>query len=139
MLAQHTDPIVAIATAPGRGAVGILRISGSALAPLVLALCGRELRPREAAYLSFRDATGLPIDQGLALFFPAPHSFTGEDIVAKVVAAASIIDRSSGNADVGVPRIALATLDVPSVEPAVCERCKQGESAVKPGSRTAEK
>ena len=81
MLAQHTDPIVAIATAPGRGAVGILRISGSALAPLVLALCGRELRPREAAYLSFRDATGLPIDQGLALFFPAPHSFTGEDVL----------------------------------------------------------
>ena len=54
---------------------------------------------------------------------------------ANVVAAASIIDRSSGNADVGVPRIALATLDVPSVEPAVCEACKRGELAVKPGSR----
>ena len=58
---------------------------------------------------------------------------------AKVVAAASIIDRSSGKADVGVPRIALATLEVPSVDPAVCELCKQGEPAVKPGSRTAEK
>ena len=54
---------------------------------------------------------------------------------AQVVAAASIIDRSSGKADVGVRRIALATLDVPSVEPAVCEACKRGELAVKPGSR----
>jgi len=54
---------------------------------------------------------------------------------ANVIAAASIIDRSSGQADVGVPRIALATLNVASVEPAVCEACKRGEPAVKPGSR----
>ena len=54
---------------------------------------------------------------------------------AQVVAAASVIDRSSGNADVGVPRIALATLAVPSVDPAICELCKRGEPAVKPGSR----
>ena len=53
---------------------------------------------------------------------------------AQVVAAASIIDRSSGKADVGVPRIALATLDVLSAEPAVCELCKRGEPAIKPGS-----
>lgn len=54
---------------------------------------------------------------------------------ANVVAAASIIDRSSGRAEVGVPRTALATLDVSSVEPAVCEACKRGEPAIKPGSR----
>src|SRR6185436_1663699 len=54
---------------------------------------------------------------------------------AEVVAAASIIDRSGGEAYVGVRRIALATLDVPAVEPAVCELCKRGEPAVKPGSR----
>ena len=54
---------------------------------------------------------------------------------ANVIAAASIIDRSSGKADVGVARIALATLDVPSVDPALCEACKHGEPAVKPGSR----
>lgn len=54
---------------------------------------------------------------------------------AEVVGAASIIDRSSGKADVGVPRIALATLDVASVDPAVCEACKRGDPAVKPGSR----
>lgn len=57
---------------------------------------------------------------------------------AKVAAAASIIDRSSGKADVGVPRIALATLDVPSVDPVACEACKRGQLAVKPGSGKAE-
>ena len=56
---------------------------------------------------------------------------------ANVVAAASIIDRSAGDADVGVPRIALATLNVPSVDPSICELCKRGEVAVKPGSRKA--
>jgi orotate phosphoribosyltransferase len=54
---------------------------------------------------------------------------------ADVIAAASIIDRSAGDADVGVPRMALATLSVPSVDPSICERCKGGEPAVKPGSR----
>jgi tRNA modification GTPase len=81
MLAQLQDPIVAVATAPGRGAVGIVRVSGRGLAPLAEALCGRALRPREATYLPFRDAAGAAIDQGLALWFPAPHSFTGEDVL----------------------------------------------------------
>ncbi len=54
---------------------------------------------------------------------------------ANVVAAASIIDRSAGDADVGVPRIALATLKVPSVDPSICELCKRGDAAIKPGSR----
>ena len=54
---------------------------------------------------------------------------------AKVVAAASIIDRSGGAADVGVPRVSLATLKVPAIEPAACEACAHGEIAVKPGSR----
>ena len=54
---------------------------------------------------------------------------------ARVVGAASIIDRSQGRASVGVPRIALATLDVPSVAPSACEACARGEDAVKPGSR----
>ncbi|MBS0425935.1 MAG: tRNA uridine-5-carboxymethylaminomethyl(34) synthesis GTPase MnmE [Proteobacteria bacterium] len=81
MLAQLQDPIAAVATAPGRGAVGIVRVSGRGLAPLAEALCGRALRPREATYLPFRDAAGAAIDQGLALWFPAPHSFTGEDVL----------------------------------------------------------
>jgi len=54
---------------------------------------------------------------------------------ANVVGAASIIDRSGGRADVGVPRIALATLDVPALAPSVCPACQRGEQAVKPGSR----
>ena len=58
-----------------------------------------------------------------------------QSLGADVRGAASIIDRSSGSAEVGVPRIALATLAVPAVEPAVCEACKRGEQAIKPGSR----
>ena len=54
---------------------------------------------------------------------------------AEVVAAGSIIDRSGGKADVGVPRVSLATLDVPAVAPADCEACQRGEQAIKPGSR----
>ncbi len=80
-LPRHQDPIVAIATAPGRGAVGIVRVSGRNLAALIQALCGRQLKAREATYLPFRDRTGFPIDQGLAIFFPAPYSFTGEDVL----------------------------------------------------------
>jgi tRNA modification GTPase len=81
MLNRHLDPIVAIATAPGRGAVGIVRISGKAISPVVLALCGRNLQPRQATYLPFADEQGQVIDQGLALYFPSPHSFTGEDVL----------------------------------------------------------
>ncbi|MNW95539.1 tRNA uridine-5-carboxymethylaminomethyl(34) synthesis GTPase MnmE [Variovorax boronicumulans] len=80
-LARTTDPIVAIATAPGRGAVGIVRVSGARLAPLVQALCARALKPREATYLPFRDAQGEPVDHGLAIHFPTPHSYTGEDVL----------------------------------------------------------
>jgi tRNA modification GTPase len=81
MLARHQDPIIAIATAPGRGAVGIVRVSGKSLGGFVKELLGRDLRAREATYLPFCDASGAPIDQGLALFFPGPHSFTGEDVL----------------------------------------------------------
>jgi tRNA modification GTPase len=81
MLPRHQDPILAIATAPGRGAVGIVRVSGRGLDGLIQALCGKPLRPREATYLPFRDADGAPIDHGLAIHFPAPHSYTGEDVL----------------------------------------------------------
>ena len=81
MLARHHHPIVAIATAPGRGAVGIVRVSGKDIAPVVKAICGRTLLPRQATYLPFRDAAGGVIDQGLAIHFPAPHSYTGEDVL----------------------------------------------------------
>ncbi|PND38816.1 tRNA uridine-5-carboxymethylaminomethyl(34) synthesis GTPase MnmE [Paucibacter aquatile] len=82
MLSRHHDPIAAIATAPGRGAVGIVRVSSPQdLTPLVAAVCGKALKAREATYLPFRDAAGAAIDQGLALLFPAPHSYTGEHVL----------------------------------------------------------
>lgn len=81
MLPRHQDPIVAIATAPGRGAVGIVRVSGRGLGPLAMALCGRALQRRHAHYGPFLDARGEPLDHGLALHFPAPHSYTGEDVL----------------------------------------------------------
>jgi tRNA modification GTPase len=81
MLSAQNDPIVAIATAPGRGAVGIVRVSGRGLQPFVQALLGRSLKPREATYLPLPDAHGQPIDHGLALWFAGPHSYTGEDVL----------------------------------------------------------
>jgi tRNA modification GTPase len=81
MTAHLSDPIVAVATAAGRGAVGIVRASGRELAPLIQALCGRALPPRHATYLPFLDADGQAIDRGLAMHFPAPHSYTGEDVL----------------------------------------------------------
>ncbi|TWO71137.1 tRNA uridine-5-carboxymethylaminomethyl(34) synthesis GTPase MnmE [Caenimonas sedimenti] len=81
MLARLDAPIAAIATAPGRGAVGIVRVSGKNIQPVIAALCGRPLKPREATYLPFRAADGSAIDQGLAIHFPAPHSYTGEDVL----------------------------------------------------------
>ncbi len=78
---RHQDPIVAIATAPGRGAVGIVRASGRDLAPLIAAVCGRALAPRQATLLAFADADGQALDRGLAIHFPAPHSYTGEDVL----------------------------------------------------------
>jgi tRNA modification GTPase len=79
--AQRNVPIVAVATASGRGAVGIVRVSGQGLQPLIRALCGRDLQPRVATYGPFRDARGEALDQGLALYFPGPHSYTGEDVL----------------------------------------------------------
>ena len=80
MLSRHQDPIIAIATAPGRGAVGIVRISGPHLKTWADAFCGKPLQARQAHYLPFNDDQGEPIDQGLAIFFPGPHSYTGEDV-----------------------------------------------------------
>ena len=81
MLSSASDPVIAIATAPGRGAVGMVRVSGKGLLPFVRALVGRELKPREATYGPWRDAQGQPIDHGLTLWFPGPHSYTGEDVL----------------------------------------------------------
>ena len=98
-----------------------------------------------------RDAGAMTLRRGFSIS-PGERTLVVEDVVttggstretiealkeagAEVVGAASIIDRSSGKADVGVPRIAMATLDVPSVEASQCEACARGETPVKPGSR----
>ncbi|MFY7856855.1 MAG: tRNA uridine-5-carboxymethylaminomethyl(34) synthesis GTPase MnmE [Rubrivivax sp.] len=80
-LSRHGEPIAAVATAPGRGAVGIVRLSGRSLAPLVQGLLGRVPPARVATYLPFPDAQGTPLDHGLAIYFAAPHSYTGEDVL----------------------------------------------------------
>ncbi len=81
MLSRYDDPIAAITTAPGRGAVGIIRVSAASVAPVIHALCARSLKAREATYLSFVARDGRVIDQGLAIHFPAPHSYTGDDVL----------------------------------------------------------
>jgi tRNA modification GTPase len=80
-VARGGDTIAAAATAPGRGAIGIIRISGPEAAAIGRAIGGRELTPRHAHHAPFIDATGRIIDRGLVIFFPAPGSFTGEDVV----------------------------------------------------------
>ena len=75
------DSIAAVATAPGRGGIGIVRVSGPAARDIAQRLLGRLPTPRQATYCTFDDAAGEAIDSGIALFFPRPHSFTGEDVL----------------------------------------------------------
>ena len=91
MLSRQEDPIAAIATAPGRGAVGIVRVSGPTVVPLVYALFGQTLAPRVATYLAIRASDGGLIDKGLALHFPAPHSYTGEDVLELQIHGGSVV------------------------------------------------
>ncbi len=76
----HTDTIAAIATAPGRGGVGIVRVSGPKAKDIALAMLGFEPKVRYAHYCPFKDENQQSLDEGLALFFAAPNSFTGEDV-----------------------------------------------------------
>lgn len=78
---MNLDTIVAQATPPGRGGVGIIRISGNQVKEIAQAVLGKLPKPRYAEYLPFLDENGQVIDQGIALFFPNPHSFTGEDVL----------------------------------------------------------
>ena len=75
------DTIAAIATPPGRGGVGVIRVSGSAVPAVIAGIVGDELMPRAARLASFRGARGEVLDRGLALHFPAPHSYTGEHVL----------------------------------------------------------
>ncbi len=73
--------IAAIATAPGRGGVGVVRVSGAEMAPLAAAILGRVPEPRRATFTRFLDGDGEGLDEGIALYFAAPHSFTGENVL----------------------------------------------------------
>lgn len=75
------ETIVAQATAPGRGGIGILRVSGPLATHVAQLVLGKCPTPRMADYLPFKDADGTVLDQGIALYFKAPHSFTGEDVL----------------------------------------------------------
>ncbi|PLZ02028.1 tRNA uridine-5-carboxymethylaminomethyl(34) synthesis GTPase MnmE [Burkholderia sp. WAC0059] len=86
MLPTDSDPIVAIATAPGRGGIGVVRVSAGragadAAEALMRALTGQTLAPRHASYVPFVDDDGTVLDRGIALYFPAPHSYTGEHVL----------------------------------------------------------
>ncbi|MCW5255755.1 tRNA uridine-5-carboxymethylaminomethyl(34) synthesis GTPase MnmE [Verminephrobacter aporrectodeae subsp. tuberculatae] len=127
MPTRHHDPIVAIATAQGRGAVGIVRVSGHSIGALVQALCARALRPREASYLPFRDARGQAIDQGLALYFPGPHSYTGEDV----------LELQAHGGPVVLQLLLARCLEAgASVDPATGRACLPGLRVAQPGEFT---
>lgn len=74
-------PIIAVATAPGKAGVGVIRISGSNLSQIAKALFQKTLTPRQASLLTLRDGDGVPIDQLITIYFAAPASFTGEDVL----------------------------------------------------------
>jgi len=81
MITSEHDTIAAIATPPGCGGVGIIRISGKLVMGIATAMLGELPKPRAAHLSEFRDANAKGIDSGIALYFPAPHSFTGEDVL----------------------------------------------------------
>lgn len=80
-MAPPADVIAAVATAPGFGGIGIVRVSGADLTVVMDGILGRMPAPRQVALGPFLDADATPIDQGVALFFPAPHSYTGESVL----------------------------------------------------------
>jgi tRNA modification GTPase len=77
----NTDIIAAIATPPGRGGVGVVRVSGKDLQQIIQEILGFFPKSRHASLSNFKDENGLIIDQGIAVFYPSPHSYTGEDVL----------------------------------------------------------
>lgn len=110
MLDEHfaQDTIVAQATPPGRGGVGIVRVSGPAAAAVAEAVLGHCPAPRKAEYLPFKDLHGELLDEGIALYFPGPNSFTGEDV----------LELQGHGGPVLIDMIVRAILDFPDVRPA---------------------
>ena len=80
-MSVDTDTIAAVATAPGRGGIGIIRLSGATAQKIGQAICHTQCKPRYAHFTAFHDEQGTLLDSGVAIFFPRPNSFTGEDVV----------------------------------------------------------
>ncbi|MEP7205356.1 MAG: tRNA uridine-5-carboxymethylaminomethyl(34) synthesis GTPase MnmE [Casimicrobiaceae bacterium] len=76
-----TDTIAAIATPPGTGGIGVVRVTGAGVASVAAGIVGKVLVPRRATLTTFRSTHGEPLDQGIAVLFPAPHSYTGDDVL----------------------------------------------------------
>jgi tRNA modification GTPase len=81
VLSPNVDTIAAVATAQGRGGVGVIRISGANIKIIGEGILGKLPAARQATYGNFLDENGDALDQGIALFFPAPHSYTGDDVL----------------------------------------------------------
>ncbi len=113
---QPTDTICAIATPPGAGGLGIVRLSGPAVTDIARQLVGRLPPPRHAMLADFRDADGEVIDTGIALYFPAPRSFTGEDVLELQGHGGTFILQRAGGAGARAGRTAGASpANFPSV------------------------
>lgn len=80
-MSAAVDPIAAVATAAGKGGIGVVRISGRDIGAVIAGIVGRALQPRVATMAEFRDAKGAALDRGLALYFEAPRSYTGEQVL----------------------------------------------------------
>jgi tRNA modification GTPase len=80
-MTPQADTIAAVATPPGRGGIGVVRVAGPAVPAVIEGVVGRALPPRRATLAVFRGDAGEPLDTGLAIFFPAPHSYTGEPVL----------------------------------------------------------
>lgn len=87
------DTVAAIATAAGRAGIGVVRVSGSKAAQIARAITGKNLSPRLATFSRFSDSAGRTLDEGIALFFPAPHSYTGEDVLELQAHGGSVVLR----------------------------------------------
>lgn len=81
LINSSVDTITALATPPGRGGIAIVRVSGPLVRNIIQSVLANDLAPRQATYLPFLSATGAVIDEGVAIYFPNPHSFTGEDVL----------------------------------------------------------
>ena len=93
-----SDIIAAIATAPGRSGIGVVRVSGARLGPMVESIVGRRLPARRAVLAAFCDTSGVAIDQGIALFFPAPSFMTSRPSpCSPYKRRPRVIQRNSGN------------------------------------------